>query len=57
MGRQLLTRFKLIQNENEDLGKEVAEGKINKLEVAAVEHQDLIEEYAKLLQGLHSRFI
>eukprot|EP01126_Amoeba_proteus_P021270 TRINITY_DN2154_c0_g1_i1.p1 TRINITY_DN2154_c0_g1~~TRINITY_DN2154_c0_g1_i1.p1 ORF type:complete len:225 (-),score=54.99 TRINITY_DN2154_c0_g1_i1:210-884(-) len=48
-GRQLITRMRLIQNENEELGKQLSEGKINNLEVQTTEQQEILAFYKQQL--------
>jgi hypothetical protein len=50
-GRKLIAKCKLLQEENEELGLQMSEERIHKLENELALQRDLSEEYKRGLQG------
>ncbi len=50
-GRQLLNRIRLLQKENEELGQQLSEGQIHKLELEISMQRELAEELKRTLDG------
>jgi len=48
-GRQLMSRIRLLQQENDDLGTQLAEEKTHKLEVELQSQRELVAEFGKHL--------